>query len=317
MEVTALCLGLMMNVLLPLAVQLHFSYSHKAAFPQVVPNRQQHFEHESIAVSCEGLEGLTGWRVLRKVKGVVKTCASTWEISTGPCKIDTAYVTLDSGQYWCEMGGVKRSTTVNITVTAGSVILESPVLPVMEGDNVTLRCMNKMSSSELTTEFYKDGLSLGGSDTGGLTLSGVSRSDEGLYKCSISGAGESAESWLTVRETTPQQDQGSSPHPPPPGSVQFSILLPVVVAILCVAVLLLVVGLLHYRKQKVSRPSFETPTPGSDPGCREAIVSDPNNVTYTVVTMKKMDTEPGVSSCSASPVWSAGSEEDHLYYTID
>ncbi|XP_071315780.1 low affinity immunoglobulin gamma Fc region receptor II-a-like [Trachinotus anak] len=143
------------------------------------------------------------------------------------------------------MAGVKRSNTVNITVTAGSVILESPVLPVMEGDNVILRCMNKMSSSELTTEFYKDGLSLGGSDTGGLTLSGVSRSDEGLYKCSISGAGESAESWLTVREPCPQT------APPSDCSCHIYLVLRTVFTVLMVALLLLLVGLLHCGKLKV------------------------------------------------------------------
>ncbi|KAK2899535.1 hypothetical protein Q8A73_012664 [Channa argus] len=49
-----------MNMLLLLVVQLHLSYSLKddAGFPQVFPNRQQHFEHGTINVSCEGLNGL-------------------------------------------------------------------------------------------------------------------------------------------------------------------------------------------------------------------------------------------------------------------
>ncbi len=87
-----------------------------AAFPQVFPNRQQHFQYESIVVSCEGLDGLTGWRVMRKIQGVVKTCASSWLTSTGPCKIKYVFPETDSGEYWCEMGG-KRSSSVNITVT--------------------------------------------------------------------------------------------------------------------------------------------------------------------------------------------------------
>lgn len=50
--------------------------------------------------------------------------------------------------------------------------------------------------------------------------------------------------------TTPQGGQDSSPHPLYPGSIQHSILLPVISSFLCVAVLLLVVGLLCCRKHR-------------------------------------------------------------------
>lgn len=88
-----------------------------SAFPQVVPNRQQFFELESISISCEGLNGLTGWRVMKKTKGHVRPCASTWETSTGPCNISNAYPSSDSGEYWCEIAGIQTTNTVNITVT--------------------------------------------------------------------------------------------------------------------------------------------------------------------------------------------------------
>eukprot|EP00064_Thunnus_orientalis_P022078 superscaffoldBa00007143_g22261 len=191
-------LAVRVNVLLLLVTQLHLTYSQKADFPQIVPNRQQHFQYKPITVSCEGLDGLTGWRVMRKIKGGVRICASTLEKSTGPCEITTAYPDYDSGEYWCEIE-VKRSNTVNITVTAGSVILESPVLPVMEGENVILRCRNKINSSNLPADFYKDDFIIGSSSTGAMTIQHVSKSVEGLYKCSISGVGESSESWLAVR----------------------------------------------------------------------------------------------------------------------
>lgn len=89
--------------------------------PQVVPNRQQHFEYDSIVVSCEGLEGLTEWTVMRKVNHAVHPCVLSW--STGPCNITNAIPLVDSGEYWCEMGGGKRSNTVNITVT-GKIIVK-------------------------------------------------------------------------------------------------------------------------------------------------------------------------------------------------
>ena len=79
------------------------------------------------------------------------------------------------------------------------MILDSPVLPVMEGNKVTLRCRNKMASSNLTADFYKDGLLVGSSSTGEMIIHSVSKSDEGLYKCLISDGGESPERWLAVR----------------------------------------------------------------------------------------------------------------------
>ncbi len=82
------------------------------------------------------------------------------------------------------------------------MILESPVLPVMEGDAVTLRCRNKTSSADLQAVFYKDDLFIGSSSTGNMTIQFVYKSHEGLYKCNISGAGESQGSWLAVRGET-------------------------------------------------------------------------------------------------------------------
>ena len=87
----------------------------------------------------------------------------------------------------------------NFCFPADSVILESPVLPVMDGNNVTLSCRKKNTSSNLTADFYKDGLLIGSSSTGEMIIYRVSKSDEGNYKCRMSGAGESPENWLAVR----------------------------------------------------------------------------------------------------------------------
>ncbi|XP_063319059.1 Fc receptor-like A [Pelmatolapia mariae] len=87
---------------------------------------------------------------------------------------------------------------VNLTVTGGSVILQSPVLPVMEGDDVTLLCKTETTPSNLPAAFYKDGSLIRKQPTGHMTIQHVSRSDEGLYKCDISGHGESPSSWITV-----------------------------------------------------------------------------------------------------------------------
>ncbi|XP_033182492.1 Fc receptor-like protein 5 isoform X1 [Anabas testudineus] len=279
MKTPALCFRQLIVSLL-LVAQLHFSYSleNDAVFPQVVPNRQQHFEYETFTVSCEGLNGRTGWRVMRKIKDVTTICASTWETSRGPCEIKTAYRTLDSGEYWCEMKGVKRSKTVTITITAASVILESPALPVMEGDDVTLSCRMKQTPSNLTAEFYKDGFFMESSSTGEMIIQGVSTSDEGLYKCSISGAGESPESRLTVTASVT--------------SIPKLTTVAIVSTVLCVAVVLLLVGLRQCRKRKGSTEEnvdvtySVVTTERNQNVSRESDVSDPNKATYAVVACR-------------------------------
>ncbi|XP_065326277.1 uncharacterized protein LOC134623804 [Pelmatolapia mariae] len=140
----------------------------------------------------------------------IKLCeyglTSTIKLSNMKVKVITVKILLgahddnvdDSGEFICETGGGEKSNIINITVTAGSVILESPAVPVMEGEAATLSCRNKTTSSNFTAEFYKDGIPIRNSSTGNMTIGRVSKSDEGLYKCSISGAGESPVSWLNV-----------------------------------------------------------------------------------------------------------------------
>ncbi|XP_070849823.1 low affinity immunoglobulin gamma Fc region receptor II-like [Chaetodon trifascialis] len=197
MEVTALCIRLLMNVLFLLPVLLHKVDSVSL---QVIPNKLQFFEFESLMFHCEGFSDSTGLKFVHKAKGGIPSCKPGSKLtSTGLSCTQNSLYPEDSGEYWCEDGGGKRSNSINITVTAGSVILESPVLPVMEGDVVTLRCRNKMSPSILTADFYKDGLLISSSSTEWMIIPSVSRSDEGLYKCRISDGGESALSLLTVR----------------------------------------------------------------------------------------------------------------------
>ncbi|GAA6236448.1 low affinity immunoglobulin gamma Fc region receptor II-a-like [Lates japonicus] len=205
MEVTAL--RLMINMWLLLQVQDSYCalkaapslrLSSDAAFLRVTPARLQHFEYKSVSFDCEGFDGELGLRVMKKSQNA-NTCSTNRNIQKGSlCTIETVYID-DSGEYWCETGDGKKSDTVNITVTAGSVILESPVHPVKEGDAVTLRCKNKTASSTISASFYKNGFLIKNSSADNMIIPSVSRSDEGLYRCSVSGSGESPQSRLTVR----------------------------------------------------------------------------------------------------------------------
>ncbi|XP_033970172.1 Fc receptor-like protein 5 isoform X2 [Trematomus bernacchii] len=178
--------------------------SNKATL-RVLPNKSQFFRYESVSFSCEG--NSSEWKVKRNTsKNTNEDCPNSPEKNPNHFVIDDLY-TSDSGVYWCESEPGRCSNSVNITVTGGSVILESPSVPVMEGESVTLICRNQTST--LSADFYKDGRLISSSSSGNITIHRVSKSDEGLYKCNISDGGQSPDSWLAVRAVHQE-----SPAPP-------------------------------------------------------------------------------------------------------
>uniref|UniRef100_A0A3B4Z0B4 Ig-like domain-containing protein n=1 Tax=Stegastes partitus TaxID=144197 RepID=A0A3B4Z0B4_9TELE len=160
-----------------------------------------------LCVSTSSLEALCevisnsfhGWTVHRSKTSVsnISRCGDWGDVSASGCSLPTTKQK-DSGLYWCESPARRRSNLVNLTVHDKSVILESPVLPVMKGDNVTLRCRSRHPTS-LPAAFYKDGAPIRTEPAGHITLYSVSKSDEGLYKCHIGSLGESPSSRLLVR----------------------------------------------------------------------------------------------------------------------
>uniref|UniRef100_A0AAZ3SJ21 Ig-like domain-containing protein n=1 Tax=Oncorhynchus tshawytscha TaxID=74940 RepID=A0AAZ3SJ21_ONCTS len=117
--------------------------------------------------------------------------------------------------YWCESGSGEHSNAVNITVHDGSLI---------------------------RTE-----------TTGEMTIPAVSKSDEGLYKCTNS-VGESPESWMTVT------DAGPTPIPSPAVPV-LSMSLPRLLCSLLVGSPYLLVTIILLVKCCRSRTQGETRIP--------------------------------------------------------
>ncbi|XP_042071828.1 low affinity immunoglobulin gamma Fc region receptor II [Haplochromis burtoni] len=197
----------------------------------VSPSSSQFFKEDFVSLSCEEDDSSAGWTLRRNTSKQHRTqCGDGWGTPAGSSCNISHINSLESGVYWCESREGPISNMVNLTVTGGSVILQSPVLPVMEGDDVTLLCKTKTTPSNLPATFFKDGVFIGKEPTGHMTIQHVSRSDEGLYKCDISTNGESPSSWITVTDkhtTTPPPTSTPPPtctSPPSLTSTALSVL---------------------------------------------------------------------------------------------
>ncbi|XP_047674889.1 Fc receptor-like protein 5 [Tachysurus fulvidraco] len=161
------------------------------------PSRTQHFTADSLSLSCEDQSNSTGWTV--RGYSYTETIIDCSSVSGSTCNI-TFLTTSHTGVYWCQSESGGCSNPVNITVHDGAVILDSPVHPVNEGRLQTLRCLfrnKKIPGSGV--DFYKDDSILHYQTTGQMTISSVSKSDEGFYHCKHQERGESLKSWVSVR----------------------------------------------------------------------------------------------------------------------
>ncbi|KAI4886991.1 hypothetical protein NFI96_023485, partial [Prochilodus magdalenae] len=185
-----------------------FSGTSPPASLIISPSRTQHFNKQTLSLSCEGQSDSTGWRLMRyTASGKVSDCSSDWRSVTGSTCNISSLSTSHTGVYWCQSESGGRSSPVNITVHNGDVILESPVHPVTDGDPLTLRCLYRSTKpSDLTAHFYRDGSLLGTQTAGEMTISTVSKSAEGLYHCKHAEKGESAKSWISVTGLPDSED---------------------------------------------------------------------------------------------------------------
>ncbi|XP_034005942.1 LOW QUALITY PROTEIN: uncharacterized protein LOC117498005 [Trematomus bernacchii] len=213
---------------------------NSAASLTVSPDSVQHFTKTPVSLSCEG--NSTEWRVMMLSESdKLYRCSSLGTMTGSTCTITRYWL---SGVYWCDSETGQFSNAVNITVRSlyGEIILLSPVRPVAEGRSVTLSCKLK-TQTVYNVDFYKNDKLIQNDTRRELTISAVSKSDEGFYKCKQRDSADgwtSPESWFSVK---------SSMHGE---ASEFPILL--IVGLLCgvLLIILLLLFLYLYRKSKDS-----------------------------------------------------------------
>ncbi|MBN3304934.1 FCGR1 protein, partial [Amia calva] len=140
------------------------------------------FPKESVTLRC----GLTGdssagqYNWYRAAEGKATEPVQCQKTNGDNCLV-TFKDKSHNGLYWCEAQPEgERSASVHIRVVDHKVILQTPPLPLTEGDNVTLVCRDKSTSSS----FYKDNKKLLSDTTQNiLRISPVRKDAEGIYRC--------------------------------------------------------------------------------------------------------------------------------------
>ncbi|XP_049923183.1 Fc receptor-like protein 5 [Epinephelus moara] len=270
--------------------------SHSAASLTVSPDRMQHFSREPVSLRCEG--NSTEWRVSRfSEDGYPRHCSSSssssWGTMTGStCNMSRYW---QSGVYWCESETGQFSNAVSITIQYDDIILVSPVHPVTEGDSVTLGCKLRTEKVPYNVDFYKNNKLVQNVTGGELTISAVSKSDEGFYKCT----GKKSQGWQSL--TSPESWMSVKSAPRLEGSSPFPVLL--IVGPVCgvLLILLLLLFLYLYRKSKDScfmRSQSSSRGPATDHMINQdetqlkeyapPLHGESNDVTYSVVELKNI-----------------------------
>ncbi|KAM6894242.1 uncharacterized protein PEZ65_021934 [Lycodopsis pacificus] len=293
---------------------------HPAASLSVSPDRVQHFNEDSLSLSCEG--NSTEWRVSRFSEyGSLSHCSYWGTMNGSTCNMNRHWT---SGVFWCE-SETQFSNAANITIEYGDVILVSPVRPVTEGHSVTLGCKLKTENVLQNVDFYRNGKLIPNHTREELFISAVTKSDEGFYKCRGTDSTQglrslmSAESWLSVKYA---EDTAASSA--------FPVLL--VVGLLCGVFLIILLLLFLYRCRKstdssVMRSQRTNQRPATDhvinqvetqDGNYASLLHDDSGVTYSVVELrnipkKRKNKEPDESTVY-SDVKTASAAEDNLLY---
>uniref|UniRef100_A0A672YFC4 Ig-like domain-containing protein n=1 Tax=Sphaeramia orbicularis TaxID=375764 RepID=A0A672YFC4_9TELE len=163
------------------------------------PNWSEIYTGEKITLRCEIHRGDTEWEYEWRKSG------SALSETESEIRITEAHSD-HTGDYSCR-GRMKQSQdhstnwSDNVTLT-----VTSPVHPVTEGQPLILSCRLWTDANLTDVSFYKNGKVIQNGTSGQLSISAVSKSDEGVYKCEINEVLSrrakvwmSSESWVSVK----------------------------------------------------------------------------------------------------------------------
>ncbi|XP_030578985.1 uncharacterized protein LOC115775653 [Archocentrus centrarchus] len=240
------------SLLLGVCVLLLSAPTVSAVSLSVSPNLQQFFRgSSSVSLSC-----VDGWTVKRTRGGLTENCgagAGFVVFNESSCVLDLSFSS--HGSYFCENSSGQQSNEVSISVSAGSLILEIPALPVRTGSDITLLCRQK-DVDKVAAYFRFNGSNVGSGRKSEHTITNIQQSDEGLYSCSTDTLGSSPQSFLRVRGPLPPHVQSTtactSPgiSAPPSSFPPRPSIIPAVEGLVSVVLLVLVGVLFFYRKLK-------------------------------------------------------------------
>ncbi|MBN3298240.1 CEAM5 protein, partial [Amia calva] len=159
------------------------------------------FPKESVTLRC----GLTGdssagqYNWYRAAEGKATEPVQCQKTNGDNCLV-TFKDKSHNGLYWCEAQTEgERSASVHIRVVDHKVILQTPPLPLTEGDNVTLVCRDKSTfRNDSAYTFFKDNKTLSDTTQNILRISPVRKDAEGIYRCQHSL--DSEEVQISVRD---------------------------------------------------------------------------------------------------------------------
>lgn len=198
-----------------------------AAALTVSPDRSQHFTISDFTVRCPS----DSWSVYRTTsfENSSSLCGRPWGRPRGSGCLVGPTLRSDSGRYWCQdkQRPERCSPAVNVTVYDRAVILETPLFPITEGQNVTLSCFYRAEEhhkpqSDFLVKFFKNEEFIGTFPGGKMSLTPVSKADEGQYMCEHPSKAQSLQSTLIVKELS-STTASVSPSPPPPQEVEISL----------------------------------------------------------------------------------------------
>uniref|UniRef100_A0A3P9N0K6 Ig-like domain-containing protein n=1 Tax=Poecilia reticulata TaxID=8081 RepID=A0A3P9N0K6_POERE len=158
-------------------------YLMKTVSNKVVVTRRPNWPHifsgETITLTCEVQRGeTTEWTYEWKRNETTVQSENDKDLTLSVSESS-------SGEYRCQCR--LRDDWHSVTKWSEKIPLLVPVLPVTEGDPVTLSCRDKKQNLLSNVFFYHNDKLIHNDNRGELKISAVSKSDEGFYKCQHSG----------------------------------------------------------------------------------------------------------------------------------